>query len=98
MAVLASTTVLPALAYIALFASAIAFLLWSHGVASLGPARAGQFVHLMPIFGAVLAFVVLDETPQPAQILGAALVLLGIAVVEHRRRPRRPSLSKEYSA
>ena len=73
-------------AYIALFASAIAFLLWSRGVSQLGPARAGQFVHLMPIFGVVLAFAVLGEVPGRAQIIGALLVLSGIALVEHRAR------------
>jgi len=68
-----------ALAYIAVFASVIAFLLWSHGVAALGPARAGQFVHLMPVFGAVLAVTLLGEALVVAQLAGALLVVLGLA-------------------
>jgi drug/metabolite transporter (DMT)-like permease len=85
-AALAFFPILLSIGYIALFASAIAFLLWSYGVSRLGPGRAGQFIHLMPIFGAGLAFIVLAETPTLAQIAGAALVLSGIAVVEHRPR------------
>lgn len=83
-AALAATPVALSLAYIGLFASAAAFLLWSHGVARLGPTRAGHFVHLMPVFGSVLAFLLLGEEPAPVQIAGAVLVLSGIAVVESR--------------
>jgi drug/metabolite transporter (DMT)-like permease len=89
-AALASFPVLLSIGYIALFASAIAFMLWSYGVSRLGPTRAGQFIHLMPIFGAGLAFIVLAETPTLAQIAGAVLVLSGIAVVEHRPREESP--------
>jgi drug/metabolite transporter (DMT)-like permease len=83
-AIVGSYPVLLSIGYIALFASAIAFLLWTRGVSQLGPVRAGQFVHLMPIFGACLAFIVLGEVPTPVQIAGAALVLSGIVFVERR--------------
>lgn len=81
-----SPPVLLSIAYIGLFASPVAFLLWAHGVSALGPARAGQFLNLMPIFGAALAFALLGEVPTGAQVLGAALVLSGIAVAEGRAR------------
>ncbi len=81
-----SPDVLLPLLYIAVFASAIAFQLWGYGVAKLGPARAGQFIHLMPVFGPALSFAVLGEAPVPAQILGGALVLSGIALVEWRTK------------
>jgi len=82
-----SLSLLLSIGYIAIFASAIAFLLWSYGVSRLGPARAGQFLHLMPVFGAGLAVLLLGELPTPTQIAGALLVLSGIAIVE--RRPRQ---------
>jgi drug/metabolite transporter (DMT)-like permease len=84
LAALASPSVLLSIGYIAVF-SVIPFLLWLRGVARIGPARAGQFLHLMPVFGAGLAFVVLGEVPMPAQIAGAALVLAGLAVFERLR-------------
>jgi drug/metabolite transporter (DMT)-like permease len=71
--------------YIAIFGSVIGFLFWSYGVANLGPARAGQFVHLMPVFGAALSFVFLGETLAVAQALGACFVLSGIAFIETTR-------------
>jgi len=94
---LRSFPVLLSIAYIALFASAIAFLFWTYGVSRLGPTRAGQFVNLMPIFGAGLAFAVLGEVPTLPQVAGAALVLSGIAFVEGRAREHHPATAKEPS-
>ena len=70
--------VVGAVLYIAIFASLIAFSLWAHGVAVLGPERAGQYVHLMPIFGAVLSTVLLGEAVVAAQLAGGAFVFAGL--------------------
>lgn len=72
--------VLAALGYIAVFASLAGFLLWSFGVARVGPERAGQFLHLIPVFGSLLAALLLGETIALPQICGAACVLAGIAL------------------
>ena len=77
-----SAPVLLGTLYIAIFGSVIGFLFWSHGVADLGPARAGQFVHLMPVFGAALSFVFLGEPLSFSQVLGAGCVLCGIVLIE----------------
>lgn len=68
--------------YIAVFGSVVGFLFWAHGVAALGPSRAGQFVHLMPVFGAALSFAFLGEPLLVAQIVGAVFVLSGIVLIE----------------
>lgn len=78
---------LAVLGYIAVFASLLAFLLWSYGVDIIGPARAGQFVHLMPVFGTVLAIVLLGERLVAAQLIGAVIVFAGIVLV-NRGAPR----------
>jgi drug/metabolite transporter (DMT)-like permease len=93
LAALASLPVVLSILYIALIASALAFMLWLRGVAQLGPARAGQFLHLMPVFGTALAFVILGEAPTLVQIAGAVLVLSGLAVFErYRPTPTRENL------
>ena len=76
-----NTGFIGALAYIVVFPSVLAFWLWGYGVARLGPARAGQFIHLMPVFGPVLAMVILGERIVAAQLAGAAIVFAGIAAV-----------------
>jgi drug/metabolite transporter (DMT)-like permease len=70
-----------AVAYIAVFASAIGFLLWSYGIGIIGPERGGQFVHLMPIFGSILAVLLLGEQLTFSLLAGAAFVVAGIVLV-----------------
>jgi len=86
--VLPTPPLVGALIYVAIFASLFAFLLWSYGVSTIGPERAGQYVHLMPVFGTLLAIEVLGERLALAQVLGALVVLAGIALVQ--RRSARP--------
>lgn len=74
-----------ALGYIGVFASLLAFLLWTYGVATLGPERASQYIHLMPVFGLLLAVVLLGETLLPAQAVGALCVFSGLALAQQRR-------------
>jgi drug/metabolite transporter (DMT)-like permease len=66
--------------YIAIFGSVIGFLFWPRDVTDLGPACAGQFVHLIPLFGAALSFVFLDEPLSIPQVLSASFVLFGIVL------------------
>ncbi len=73
------------LLYIAVCASVIAFLCWNRGVAEIGPVKAGLFIHLMPVFGAILAVVFLGEAVAFYQIFGAVLVFSGIALTNQRR-------------
>jgi drug/metabolite transporter (DMT)-like permease len=79
--------VIGAVLYIALFASLIAFSLWAHGVAVIGPERAGQYVHLMPIFGAVLSTLLLGEAVVKAQLVGGAFVFAGLWLAHARAAP-----------
>ncbi len=75
-----------AIVYIGVFASLLAYLFWSYGVDTIGAAQAGQFIHLMPVFGPVLAVVLLGETIASTQVIGAILVLTGVVMVNSPRR------------
>jgi drug/metabolite transporter (DMT)-like permease len=79
-----STAAWLAVRYIGLFSSLIAFACWSHGVAEFGPERAGQYVHLMPVFSAALSAMFLGEALTSVQLTGSAVVLLGIILVNRR--------------
>jgi drug/metabolite transporter (DMT)-like permease len=50
-----TATNIAALAGIALFSSLLAYIFWNRGVEQVGASVAGLFVHLMPVFGVVLA-------------------------------------------
>jgi len=65
---------------IGLFSSVLAYIFWNRGVEQVGANVAGLFVHLMPVFGVVLAWVVLDERLAAFHVAGIALILCGIFI------------------
>jgi len=69
-----------ALASVALFSSVLAYLFWNRGVEAVGANVAGLFVHLMPVYGVVLAWLFLGERLAAFQVAGIALILAGIWV------------------
>jgi drug/metabolite transporter (DMT)-like permease len=70
--------VLAAFAYVALFPSLIAYVLYNAAVMKLGAAPAGQMITLMPLFGALLAAVLLGEALHGFHVAGMVLILGGI--------------------
>jgi drug/metabolite transporter (DMT)-like permease len=75
-----------AMLYVGVFPSFVGYVFWNRGVAEVGPNVAGIFVHLMPAFGAVLAWLFLDERIHLFHIAGIALILAGIALTTRGRR------------
>lgn len=69
---------LGAIGYTALFASLLAYLTWNHGLKVLGAARASLFSYLMPVFAALLAWLLLDERLAFYHWLGGALIFAGL--------------------
>ncbi|WP_373319223.1 DMT family transporter [Methylobacterium gnaphalii] len=75
-------------AYVALGPTLVGQLLFIRGVEMIGPNRAGLFVNLVPVFGAMLAVLVAREAFGPTEALALILVLGGIAIAERfRARP-----------
>jgi drug/metabolite transporter (DMT)-like permease len=73
-----------AIGFIAIFSSALAHAMWVRGVASIGPSRAGVFIHLLPLFGALLAITFLGERFATYHAVGAALVLCGVVLTSRK--------------
>lgn len=69
---------LATLGYVGVFPSVLAYVFWNRGVAEVGASRAGLFLHLMPVFGTLLAVVFLGESLQPFHLAGMALIFSGI--------------------
>ncbi|HIO92564.1 MAG TPA: DMT family transporter [Leucothrix mucor] len=66
------------LLYIALFPSIFAYLAWNYGIAKVGASTGGQFIHLMPLFGALMAVAFLNEQIQLYHLLGALAIASGL--------------------
>lgn len=73
-----NTATVISILYLALFPSILAYIFWNRAVAELGANRAGQFLHLMPAFGAVLAMIFLGERLYAFHAAGITLIALGI--------------------
>ncbi|MBN3561002.1 EamA family transporter [Aliamphritea spongicola] len=68
--------------YVAIFPSFLAQLFYAKGVARIGANRGGIFINLVPIFGALMAVVVLGEAFKIYHMIGLVMVLAGIGLAE----------------
>ncbi|MFC0470364.1 DMT family transporter [Halalkalibacter kiskunsagensis] len=66
------------LLYLGTFPSVIALIFWNKGVAAIGPSRASIFLNLLPVFTIIGAVFFLNETVTIAQIVGGAVVIVGV--------------------
>jgi drug/metabolite transporter (DMT)-like permease len=73
--------------YVALLPSLVSYLIYNQATELVGPARAGQAITLLPLFGALLSAALLGETLHPFHFAGMALILIGIVVSALAPRP-----------
>jgi drug/metabolite transporter (DMT)-like permease len=71
------TTILAVL-FVAAFPGFLSFILWIKGVEAIGTNRASPFIHLVPLYSAVLASTFLGERLQLFHVAGFLLILAGI--------------------
>ncbi len=74
--------------YVGLFASAGAYICWNRGVSVVGANAAGFTLHLLPVFGSVLAMIFLGESFHAYDAGGIAAILLGVVVATRRAASR----------
>ena len=73
-----------ALAFIAVGPAIVAYRCWGLGVERAGPALAGFFSNLTPVFAAILSALFLGEAPQPFHVLAFVLIVAGIWAAARR--------------
>ncbi|RRV32622.1 DMT family transporter [Stutzerimonas stutzeri] len=69
---------LAAIGYTAVFASLVAYVGWNHGVRIVGAGRAAMVMYLMPVFTALLGWLLLGEALQPFHWIGGTLIFAGL--------------------
>jgi drug/metabolite transporter (DMT)-like permease len=77
----ASLRVWLALVYMGVLGTALAFVWFLEGVKTLGPARAAIFVNLVPVAAITLGLLLLGERLTVAMLVGAALVVAGVWII-----------------
>jgi drug/metabolite transporter (DMT)-like permease len=70
------------IAYVIIFPSILAYFCFNRGVELIGANRAGQFFHLIPVFGSAVAILFLGERPEWFHGVGYALIVAGIVIAQ----------------
>ena len=73
------------LTYVVIFPGLASFFFWIKGISIIGANRAGIFLHLMPIFGAIMAIVIFDEKFMNYHIFGAIFIIVGITLSNKKK-------------
>jgi drug/metabolite transporter (DMT)-like permease len=74
--------------YLGAFPTAIAFTTWAFALSHTTAGRMGATTYLVPPVAILLAWLLLDESPEPLAFAGGALCLLGVAVARRTRKNR----------
>jgi drug/metabolite transporter (DMT)-like permease len=77
---------LAAMLYVGIFPSLLGYIFWNRAVEQVGSNVAGVFVHLMPAFGSLLAWMFLGERIYAYHLAGIGLILAGIALTSRGAR------------
>jgi drug/metabolite transporter (DMT)-like permease len=79
-----------AIAYLVLFGTTISFVLFYWAVHRFGAGLASMVSYLVPIFALIQAIAILGEHPEPLEIVGGGIILVGVRVATLRLKPKTP--------
>ncbi|HXW39921.1 MAG TPA: DMT family transporter [Xanthobacteraceae bacterium] len=71
-------------AFVSIFPSLLGYLFLNRGIELVGANRAAPFIHLVPVFGSVLAIALLGERFEVFHAVGYGLVFAGITVATRK--------------
>ncbi|WP_051740414.1 DMT family transporter [Streptomyces xylophagus] len=77
--------------YLGLLPSALGFVIWAYAVARLPLATSTAALYLVPPVALVVSFLWLGETPHPLALVGGAVGIIGVILIN--RRPAHPAES-----
>jgi drug/metabolite transporter (DMT)-like permease len=83
-------TTMMTLVYVVIFPSTLAYLFFNRGIATIGPNRAAPFFHLVPVFGSVMAILLLGEEPRLFHLAGYIMVLAGVVIASRKASATAP--------
>jgi len=72
--------------YLGLIPAALGYVAWAHVLARVPAATAGSYLYLVPVLAMLIAWLWLGEVPAPLSLLGGALVLAGVVLVNRQAK------------
>jgi drug/metabolite transporter (DMT)-like permease len=79
-----SLTTWVAIGYLSVVSTCLAYIWWNDGIRKIGAGRAAMFSFVGPVAAMLSAIPLLAEWPEPAQLIGGALILAGLLVANRR--------------
>ena len=76
------TDVLANMLFLALICSMAAFFIWNLVIKKIGAIRSSNYLYLDPVISIIIGVIVLNERVGAVAVVGCALVLLGVIMVE----------------
>ncbi len=73
-----------AIAYLGVFGTVVGFIWYYEGVKAIGPSRTAVFNNLVPVFGIVLASLLLSEPILFSMVVGGTLVIGGVTLTNRQ--------------
>jgi drug/metabolite transporter (DMT)-like permease len=68
--------------YLVLPNALVGTFLWNYGAKDMSGSITGAFLYLIPVFGALSGWLLLNEAITPRFVIGSALMLAGVAIVQ----------------
>jgi drug/metabolite transporter (DMT)-like permease len=75
-----------AILLLSFFASSLAFILFTYSIRHMGINRSNTFINLIPVFVAILAFLILGDSITLQKITGIAIVIGGLFLAQIKKR------------
>ena len=68
--------------YLGIFPAAIAYVLWNYALSRMPASLLSSFLYLSPVIASFIAWLWLGEIPALLTILGGAVAILGVVLVQ----------------
>jgi drug/metabolite transporter (DMT)-like permease len=81
-------------AYLGVFPTAVAFLLWAFALSRTNAGTLALTTFLVPVIATGLGWLFLDELPPAGAYLGGALCVVGVVLTRRRPRPARSTVDR----
>ncbi len=78
-----NSNVIFSILYVGIFASLVAFILWSKAIETIGPIKSGMVYYTLPLFSMILASLFLGEAVTGIHFFSASLIVSGILIANY---------------
>ncbi|MEO1053410.1 MAG: DMT family transporter [Bacteroidota bacterium] len=83
----ASAPTIVSLFYLGIIAGAVGYLVWAFVLSKMTASKAASFLYFVPVVSIILSFFLVGETPSALLIIGGAIAILGVYII-NRKGPK----------